>query len=73
MCIRDSLHTMASMCADALSKQAIAEKVKSYSCAFGGAGKRSLALDAAGKLTMTVDWDAANADDFIRAWLGDHL
>jgi hypothetical protein len=66
------LNTMASMCSDPTAKKAIAEKVKSYTCRFGGPGKRALALQN-GELSMDVDWDAANYDDFVRAWLGDHL
>ena len=36
------LDTMQSMCADAMAKQAIAAKVKTYTCAFGGPGKKTL-------------------------------
>lgn len=68
----EPLRTMGSMCSDPIAKQAISTKVKTYQCSFGGPGKRSLALDGTA-LHMEVDWDAANYDQFIRAWLGDHL
>lgn len=68
----EPLNTLRSMCSDATAKAAIAEKIKTYTCGFGGQGKRALSLDN-GALRMDVDWDAANYDDFVRAWLGDHL
>jgi hypothetical protein len=68
----EPLNTMRGMCSDATAKQAIAEKIKTNTCGFGGPGKRTLSFDN-GNLRMDVDWDAANYNDYIRAWLGDHL
>jgi hypothetical protein len=68
----EALGAMQRMCADPLAKQAISEKIKSYTCGFGGTGKRAMSLDG-GALRMDVDWEAANYGDYITAWLGDHL
>jgi hypothetical protein len=68
----EPLNTLRSMCSDPLAKTAISEKIKTYTCGFGGPGKRALSLDN-GALHIDVDWDAANYGDYIKAWLGDHL
>lgn len=67
-----ALSTMRGMCSDALAKKEIAAKVQTYTCGFGGAGKRAMSLKD-GNLRLDIDWDASNYDDFIKAWLGDHL
>ena len=36
----EPLNTLRSMCSDATAKAAIAEKIKTYTCGFGGQGKR---------------------------------
>jgi hypothetical protein len=56
------------ICSDADGKAAVKEKINKIECAFGGKGKRALSLNS-GTLQMTIDWDAANYGDFIKAWL----
>ena len=68
-----ALTALTQMCNDPTAKQAIAQKVKSLTCIYGGGAKQSLALDAAGALTLSVDLDGANYNQFVQKWLGDHL
>ena len=60
------------MCDDADAKAEVKKKVKSYTCKFGGKGKRKMTLKG-GKLTFWVDWEAANADDFAKEFFGKNL
>jgi hypothetical protein len=65
--------TLYSMCGGSeRSKAAIKKKIKSYTCKFGGKGKRKAVLKG-GALTYWVDWDAANNGDFMKAFLGKKL
>jgi hypothetical protein len=68
----EPVNTMFSMCDDADSKSAIAKKIKSYTCKFGGKGKRKIDLKGSG-LTFWVDWEAANNGDFCKDFLGKKL
>jgi hypothetical protein len=68
----EPLSSMHGMCDDADSKGAIAKKVKSYTCRFGGKGKRKMDLKG-GALTFWIDWDAANNGDFCKDFLGKKL
>jgi hypothetical protein len=63
---------MFSMCEDADAKAAITKRIKSYTCKFGGKGKRKIELKGS-SLTMWVDWEASNYDDYIKDYLGKTL
>ena len=68
----EPVNTMFSMCDDADSKAAISKKIKSYTCKFGGKGKRKIDLKGSG-LVFWVDWEAANNGDFCKDYLGKKL
>jgi hypothetical protein len=63
------LGTMYSMCDSADAKGAIQKRIKSYTCKFGGKGKRKIELKGS-NLTMWVDWEASNYDDYVKGYLG---
>jgi hypothetical protein len=60
------------LCADADSKAEVVKKVKKVVCKYGGPGKRSISLKK-GTLEWTIDWDAANNDDYIHQYLMKNL
>jgi hypothetical protein len=64
--------TMFSMCDSEDGKAAIKKRIKSYTCKFGGEGKRKIELKGS-NLTMWVDWKAANYDDYVKEYLGKTL
>jgi len=66
----EPLGTMAGMCGDSEdSKSSVKKRIKSYTCKFGGKGKRKIELKGS-SLTMWVDWEAANYGDYIKGYLG---
>lgn len=72
------VHEMQSMCQDALSKQAIAAKIKSFECVYQAGPTQSLLLDPAGKLQLRSSYEAyhdplGDPGGFVKKWLGDHL
>jgi hypothetical protein len=56
------------ICADPDGKAAVTAKISKLECTFGGKGKRALSLSN-GTLQMSIDWDAPNYGDFMKAWL----
>jgi hypothetical protein len=60
------------VCGDKDGKEAVQQKVKKVLCKFGGKGKRVLKLNG-GTLEFTIDWDAANNDDYVKAFLMKNL
>jgi len=65
-----ALDSIGSLCGDKLAKEAIQKGVKTVICKMGG--PRAMTLQA-GTLTYTINYDAANNDDFITAFLKEHL
>jgi hypothetical protein len=63
---------MFSLCDSEDGKAAIKKRIKSYTCKFGGEGKRKIELKGS-NLTMWVDWKASNYDDFVKEYLGKTL
>jgi hypothetical protein len=63
---------MFSMCDSEDAKAAIKKRIKSYTCKFGGKDKRKIELKGS-SLTMWVDWEAANYDDYAKEYLGKQL
>jgi len=65
-----ALDAIGSLCGEPLAKEAIQKGVKALICKMGG--PRALTLQD-GTLTYTIDYDAANNDDFIKDYLKGHL
>ena len=65
-----ALDSIGSLCGDKLAKEAIQKGVKTVICKMGG--PRAMTLQD-GTLTYTINYDAANNDDFITAFLKEHL
>jgi hypothetical protein len=59
---------LSNICATPDGKAAVAAKISKIECTFGGKDKRALSLKD-GTLQMSIDWDAANYQDFLKAWL----
>jgi hypothetical protein len=68
--VPDALWSMCNGSKDA--KKAIARKIRSYSCKFGGKGKRRIVLRG-GTISFWVDWKAANNGYYIKQYLGKKL
>jgi hypothetical protein len=62
----DAFDAAASLCADALGKEAVTKGIKSVSCKLGK--ERAVELKD-GVLTYTLQWDAANNADYIKEYL----
>jgi hypothetical protein len=58
------------VCNDALGKGAVAQKIKSMTCGFGG--ERSISLKD-GSLAYTINFNSANDADFVYAYLQNNL
>lgn len=67
-----SVNTVRSLCDDADAKPEVVKKVKKIVCKYGGPGKRALTLKG-GTLEWTIDWDAANNDDYVKEFLMKNL
>ncbi len=50
-------------------RQAVVARVRSYSCVYGGPGRRAISL-AGGQATMAVDWEAPNYEAFVSDYFG---
>jgi hypothetical protein len=61
------------LCAEPVARAAVTSKVNRVVCRFGGPGQRALSRSADNVLTFTIDWDAANDEDFAKDWLLDNL
>jgi hypothetical protein len=64
--------SMFGICDSEDGKAAIKKRIKSYTCKYGGEGKRKIELKGA-NLTMWVDWKASNYDDYVKEYLGKTL
>jgi hypothetical protein len=60
------------LCDDADAKPEVVKKVKKIVCKYGGPGKRGMTLKG-GTLEWIIDWDAANADDYVKEFLMKNL
>ena len=65
-----ALDSIGSLCGENLAKEAVQKSVKTVICKMGG--PRALTLQD-GTLTYTIDYDAANNDDYIKDFLKGHL
>lgn len=63
------LGALETVCGDADGKEAVQQKVKKVVCKFGGKDKRAINLGKDGTLEWTIDWDAANNEDYIKEYL----
>lgn len=61
-----ALDALTSLCSDDLGKQAVAEKIKKLTCKRGTPQAVELVGD---ELVFTIDWEAANGTDMIKAYL----
>jgi hypothetical protein len=68
----EPLSRMRWMCERPEGKAAIQKRIKSYTCKFGGKGKRKIDLKGS-TLTMWVDWEAGLYPEFIDEFLGKKL
>lgn len=57
------------MCERPEAKGAVQKRIKSYSCKFGGKGKRKIGLKGS-HLSLSVDWDIGLYDDYAKEYLG---
>ncbi len=69
---QDALSALKSLCSDPIGKAEIAKKVKSYSCKFGGPGKRAITIKG-GTIEAAIELEAANNSDFFREKLEELL
>jgi hypothetical protein len=67
-----ALSAIRGLCADPTARSTLTTKVNRVVCRFGGAGQRALSLNG-NVLTYSIDWDAANSEDFVKDWLLDNL
>lgn len=65
-----ALDAIGSLCGEAMAKAAVQKGVKILVCTMGG--PRAISLKD-GTLTYTMDYDAANNEDFIKDFLKEHL
>ena len=56
------------ICDNKLGLEAVQQKIQRLTCAFGPPGGRTVALKD-GTLSFTVDWEAANNEDYVREYL----
>ena len=63
------LNTLYRYCGSNLGKQSVRAGFKSFTCKFGGVGKRKLQIQS-GQATLWVDWKASNYTDFVEKHLG---
>jgi len=66
----EALNAIGSLCGESMAKEAVQKGVKTLVCTMGGA--RAAVLKD-GALTYTMDYDAANNEDFIKDFLKGHL
>ncbi|MGE5200914.1 MAG: hypothetical protein ACM3O6_02505 [Acidobacteriota bacterium] len=66
----EALNAIGSLCGQAMAKEAVQKGVKTLVCTMGG--PRAISLKD-GALTYTMDYDAANNEDFIKDFLKEHL
>lgn len=53
-------------------KKAVQKGIKKYTCAYGGKGKRAVSLKA-GTLSLKIDFEESNYEDFVKAYLENNL
>lgn len=64
------LNAIGSLCGQAMAKEAVQKGVKTLICTMGG--PRAISLKE-GTLTYTMEYDAANNEDYIKDFLKEHL
>ena len=67
----DFLSAVRQLCGDAMGKEAV-KAIKSYTCSFGGKGKRTVKLKG-GRGIASVDWHSPNNKDFFLKYLENNL
>ena len=73
------LRAWQSLCQDAVAKQSVAGKIKSYECSYQEGATPALSLDLDGKLHYRSSFEAyhnpptSTPVDFVKDWLGKHL
>jgi len=66
----EALNAIGSLCGQAMAKEAVQKGVKTLVCTMGG--PRAISLKD-GTLTYTMEYDSANNEDYIKAFLKEHL
>jgi hypothetical protein len=69
---KDAIFALKDLCSDATAKAEISKKVKSYTCKFGGPGKRAISLKG-GTVEAMIELDASNNSYFFREKLEELL
>jgi len=60
------------LCERPEGKSAVQKRIVSFSCKFGGKGKRAIGLKGS-NLSLSVDWDVGLYDDYVKEYLGKTL
>jgi hypothetical protein len=63
-----AFNALSLVCDDKDGKEAVQKKVKKVLCKFGGKDKRAIKLNGS-TLEFTIDWGAANNDDYVKDFL----